>query len=286
MSTPAVGVVLLTYNRLGEVTRTIERMLALPDAPPIVVVDNGSSDATADVLTRRFPSVRVIALPDNRGAAGRNEGLRALDTRYVAFCDDDTWWAPGALGRATQLLDAHTRLAVVKARVLVGEHGHDDPACITMAASPLGAIPGLPGVAVLGFLAGASVVRRSAFLAAGGFEPRFFLGGEEDLLAIDLVSNGWLMAYVGGIVVHHHPSRYRDAAGRRRLLARNALWVSWLRRPLGSAVRHTARTMRHAARDRLVFLGCVDAVSGAWWIARQRRVVGARVEQMLRAVGR
>jgi GT2 family glycosyltransferase len=275
---------MLTYNRLADVSRSIERMLALAEAAPIVVVDNGSSDGTAAGLRGRFPGVQVIALPDNRGAAGRNEGLRALSTRYVAFCDDDTWWAPGALARAAELLDAHPRLAVVTARVLVGEHDREDPACQNMAASPLGVIPGLPGVAVLGFLAGASMVRRSAFLAAGGFERRLFLGGEEELLAIDLVSHGWAMAYVGAVVVHHHPSAYRDSARRRRLLARNALWVSWLRRPLPSALRHTVRTLRAGAGDRLVLLGCLDALSGAWWIARRRRVVTAPVEAMLRAV--
>jgi GT2 family glycosyltransferase len=286
VTAPAVGVVMLTYNRLADVSRSIERMRALPEAPPIVVVDNGSTDGTAHVLVRRFPGLQVIALPDNRGAAGRNEGLHALTTRYVAFCDDDTWWAPGALARAADLLDAHPQLAVVTARVLVGEHDGEDPACRAMAASPLGVIAGLPGVAVIGFLAGASMVRRSAFLAAGGFERRLFLGGEEELLAIDLVSYGWAIAYVGGIVVHHHPSRYRDSARRRRLLARNALWVSWLRRPLRTALRHTARTLRAGARDRLVLLGCLDALSGAWWITRRRRVVAARVEAMLRTVRR
>jgi GT2 family glycosyltransferase len=278
------GVVILTHNRRTDVTRSLKRMLALPERPRIVVVDNGSTDGTATALAERLPEVRVIVLPDNRGAAARNEGVRALDTPYVALCDDDTWWAPGAVARAADVLDAHSRLAVVTGRVLVGARAREDPACRQMAASPLGPLPAVPGVAVLGFLAGASMVRRAAFLEAGGFEPRFFLGGEEELLAVDLVGRGWLLAYDPRVVVHHHPSAQRDARRRKRLLTRNALWFAWLRRPLKSALRQTGRSLRAGLGDRLVLRGCLDAVAGARWIARHRSVVTADVESMLRAL--
>ena len=79
--------------------------------------------------------------------------------------------------------------------------------------------------------AGASMVRRSAFLTGGGFEARFFLGGEEELLAADLAARGHWLCYVPDLVVHHHPSPLRDGQGRRLTAARNALWFTWLRRP-------------------------------------------------------
>src|SRR5688572_24416994 len=47
---PRIGVSILTYNRVDECSRTVERMLALPERPRIVVVDNGSKDGTPDVL--------------------------------------------------------------------------------------------------------------------------------------------------------------------------------------------------------------------------------------------
>src|SRR5581483_6210262 len=67
-----VGVVILTYNRLEEVSRTVERMLALPERPHVVVVDNGSTDGTPDLLPRRYPEIRCIRVRGNPGAAGRN----------------------------------------------------------------------------------------------------------------------------------------------------------------------------------------------------------------------
>jgi GT2 family glycosyltransferase len=241
MSDPRVALVILTHDRLAEVRRSVHRALALPERPRIVVVDNASSDGTAVHLTREFPRIEVIALGDNRGAAGRNVGVVHAERPYVALSDDDTWWAPGSLARGADLLDAAERLAVVSARVLVGEAEREDPACALMARSPLPRIAGLPGIPILGFLAGASIVRRSAFLDAGGFEPRLFLGGEEALLAVDLAAAGWRMAYVADLVAHHHPSHVRDVRARRRLLVRNALWLAWLRRPLPAALRQSLR---------------------------------------------
>jgi GT2 family glycosyltransferase len=62
----------------------------------------------------------------------------------------------------------------------------------------------------------------SAFLDVGGFEPKFFLDGEEELLALDLVARDWKLVYTDQITVHHHPSPHRDPALRRRMLTRNA----------------------------------------------------------------
>jgi GT2 family glycosyltransferase len=115
-----LSLVILTHNRVEEVTRTVERMRALPEWWPIVVVDNASIDRTPTLLKRRFPELEIIALSSNLGAAGRNAGVCAVAIPYIAFCDDDTWWAPGSLARAAALLDAHPRVAVLSARVLVG----------------------------------------------------------------------------------------------------------------------------------------------------------------------
>src|SRR5581483_12008916 len=227
-----IGVVVLTHNRAADLANTLRRLRPLPEAARLVVVDNASVDATADIVRRDFPDVELVRLPVNAGAAGRNAGVAHLDTTYVAFCDDDTWWAPTSLARAATLLDAYPALGLVCGRVLVGEDARDDPASRLMAISPLSATPGLPGRPILGFLCAASMVRRAAFLAAGGFEPRFFLGGEEELLALDLAAAGWALAYIDDIVVHHHPSPRRDAGRRAHLLLRNALWCAWMRRRL------------------------------------------------------
>ncbi|HZR35445.1 MAG TPA: glycosyltransferase [Nevskia sp.] len=280
MAETRVTVVMLTHNRRAEAVRTVERLLALPERAPVIVVDNASADGTAEHLRRRYPAIRVIAQPRNRGAAGRNAGVELADTRYVAFCDDDTWWEPGSITRAAETLDRYPRVASLTARVLVGESGMEDPTCALMAASPLPSRD-LPGPALLGLLAGATIFRRDAFLQVGGYQPRYFLGGEEALLALDLAAAGWSMAYLPSLCVHHHPSSRRDAAGRRRLLLRNALWTAWLRRPWGAAWRQTLRLYR-AAPGGLAWRAVAEAAAGLPWVLANRRVVPPRVEALCR----
>ena len=269
-----VTLVILTYNRVREALGTVERSLALPERPSVIVVDNGSTDGSAECIARRFPAVRVLRLPHNGGAAGRNAGVERAGTPYVAFSDDDTVWAPGSLMRAVELLECCPRLAVVTARLLVGPEGREDPVSALMSASPLPS-EGLPGTALLGFLAGASVFRRRAFVEAGGYEPRLFIGGEERLLAYELACRGWAMIYAAEVLAHHYPSAARDAAARARLLARNALWIAWLRRSLPAALRQTLRTPWPAL---------LDALRGAPWVLRHRRRLPAPIEAMCEQV--
>jgi GT2 family glycosyltransferase len=168
----------------------------------------------------------------------------------------------------------------------VGPEEREDPTCGIMAASPLSYAAPLPGPALLGFLAGATMIRRSAFLAVGGFEPRFFLGGEESLVALDLVAAGWALAYVDSIVIHHFPSPQRDAVARRRLLHRNALWLAWLRRPLRSALRETGRLIRTTVLQPHLAPGFIQGLAGIRWVAQNRRVLPAFVETALRQLER
>jgi GT2 family glycosyltransferase len=286
MTEPRVGVVVLTHDRADAVTRTLTHMRSLPERPLLVVVDNGSLDGTSALVAQRFPSVTLVRLAANAGAAGRNAGVARVTAPYVAFCDDDTWWAPGSLRHGADLLDAHPRLAVITARVVVGPAEREDPTCTEMAASPLDREPGLPGTPILGFLAGASIMRRDAFLAVGGYEPRLFLGGEEALVAVDLVTRGWALAYVPELTVHHHPSPRRESRRRHRLLVRNALWFAWLRRPARRALRLTARTVLAERASVTGLQGCAAALAGAAWVRRARRVVPAHVERMLERLER
>ncbi|HEX4804514.1 MAG TPA: glycosyltransferase, partial [Conexibacter sp.] len=204
---PRVGVAIVTRDRRERLLATLERLRALPERPPLAVADNGSRDGTAAAVRARHPGVTLLALPADRGAAARNAAVRALATPCVAFSDDDSWWAPGALARAADLLGAHPRVGLLAARVLVGAEERLDPTCAAMARSPLlddgGA--GAPGVPVLGFVACGAVVRRSAFLSVGGFDARYGIGGEERLLAGDLAAAGWLVRYEPSLVVHHWP---------------------------------------------------------------------------------
>lgn len=231
MTTDRVTVVVMTRDRWPDLRRSLAHHEA-----PVILVDNGSADGTPGLVRRHFPRVDVVALEENVGSPARNVGVARADTAYVAFADDDSWWAPGALATAARVLDAHERLGLLAGRILVGADEREDPTCRLMRSSPLPTDPSLPGPAVLGFLACGAVVRREAYLAAGGFDPVVGFLGEEDRLALDLATLGWQLAYVDDVVAHHHPSpgRRRDARhdrGRRVRAGRNRLLTAVMRRP-------------------------------------------------------
>ena len=278
---PRVAVVLLTHNRCAELMRTLEQLAALPERPEIIVVDNASTDGTAEAVRGRFPAARYLRLDRNIGAAARNLGVRRSQRPFVAFCDDDIWWAPGSLRRAVELFDRHPTVATMTARVLVGPEERLDPTCEVLARSPFGGPERLPGPAVLGFLAGATVVRREAFLQAGGFDERFFIGGEEELLALDLVSRGWDLVYVSELVAHHYPSRYRDLPRRQRTQLRNRLWTVWLRRPLRRVAVRTLAALKQALSDQTARSALAEALRELPSILADRRVIPERVERQL-----
>jgi GT2 family glycosyltransferase len=279
-----VAVVIATRNRGTELLGTLARLDALHEQLPIVVVDNGSTDGTAELVRTHYPGVRVVGLRRNRGGAARTVGARLVDSPYVAFSDDDSWWAPGALGRAADLLNRHPRLAVLAARVLVGPDQRLDPVCDQMAHSPLPSADDLPGPSVLGFIACGAVVRRTAFLEVGGFDVRLGVGGEEELLSVDLATRGWGLAYVEEVVAYHHPSPTRDPSGRRRIQVRNALWSAWLRRPLGGAARQTAHLAALAMHQPGAWSGVLLAMLGLPWVLRERRPVHRELEAALRTL--
>ncbi|MBV9792487.1 MAG: glycosyltransferase [Actinobacteria bacterium] len=278
---PRVTVAIITRNRRAELARTLDQLAALPEHPAVIVVDNGSADGTAAAVRWRHPDVQLIAARANLGAVGRNLALRRVTTPYVAFCDDDTWWDPGSLTLAADALDAHPDVATVTARIVVEPDGTDDPITPELADSPLPGRPGLPGPVLLSIMAGASVLRADAFRAVGGFSPRLFLGGEEELLCADLTSRGWWLCYLPAATVHHQASALRDPAHRRLLGIRNTLWFTWLRRPAGPALRRTAELAATVPRDRTSAAAFAAAARGLPWVLRERRPVPPRVESSI-----
>ncbi len=286
-----VTVVLITWQRREEAVLAVDRLLRLPERPRVVVLDNGSTDGTSDALRRRHPRgtaggdrLDVVVLPENQGAVARNTGVATATTPYVAFCDDDTWWDPGSLERAADVLDADPRVAVLTARIVVEPGGVEDDIVAELRDSPVQGAPGLPGPALGSFLAGASVVRRSAFLAVGGFSRRLWLGGEEELLAADLAAAGWELCYLEDLQVHHQASVLRESTRRRRNGIRNTLWFTWLRRPLPAATRRTRDLLRTLPRDRTSALGVLDALGGLPWLVRERRVLPPHAEARFAAL--
>jgi len=278
VTAPRVTTVVMTRDRWPDLARSLPH-----HEGPVILVDNGSTDGTPTRVREHFPAVEVVELGRNLAAAARNVGVEAATTPYVAFADDDSWWRPGALDRAADILDAHPRLAVLAARILVGEEERTDPACAAMATSPLGIEDGLPGPSVLGFVACGAVVRRTAFLAAGGFDPVVGFPGEEEGLALDLAARGWGLAYVDDVVAHHHPSSSRSPSRERRIIeTRNDLLTALVHRPWPVVGRRALACWRRGAEGRTALLRAAVRAPRA---LRRRRLVPPPLEARVRRLG-
>jgi GT2 family glycosyltransferase len=197
----------------------------------------------------------------------------------VAFCDDDTQWEPGALERAVRLLDATPNVAVLSACVQVGILRQPDPTCVSMSHSPLER-EHLPGPQLLGFMAGACVMRTRAFYDVGGYWPPLFIGGEDALMALDLVERGWRIVYADDVITRQFPSSARDSRLRERLMIRNAIWVAWMRRPMRAAWRETRWRLSEIREHGIFWLTLIEALLGLPRVLRRRRVISPTVERM------
>ncbi|HEV7871369.1 MAG TPA: glycosyltransferase [Modestobacter sp.] len=237
---PAVTCVVASRNRRADLLASLPRHEA-----PVVLVDNASTDGTVEAVRAAHPAVTVVPLDRNAGAVARTLGAARADTPFVAFTDDDSWWAPGDLARAAEVMRAHPRLGLLAARILVGTEEELDPVCTEMAASPLGTEPDLPGPSLLGFVACAALVRTEAFTAVGGFDPVVRFPGEEERVALDLAAAGWGLAYVDDVTVHHHPSTHREAATTRQAgIWRSRLLTALMRYPLWDVAGQLGRAVR------------------------------------------
>ena len=106
-----VSVIVPVFNRVGVIGRALSSVLAQTFKDyEIIVVDDGSTDGSADVVQNLGNSkVRLIRCPENRGAAAaRNVGVAAASGRYFAFLDSDDTWEPEKLALQVRALEHAT----------------------------------------------------------------------------------------------------------------------------------------------------------------------------------
>jgi hypothetical protein len=116
-----VSVVIPSYNRADLLGFTLDAVLG-QTVPPreVIVVDDGSLDATLSVVARYQSVVRVIPIKNSGSIVARNVGLRAASAPVVAFCDSDDLWRPDFLESMAALWRAEplTRVAYANFRIV------------------------------------------------------------------------------------------------------------------------------------------------------------------------
>lgn len=108
MTTPLLSVVIPTWNRAHIICEAIESAFGQTVGPvEVIVVDDGSTDDTAEVLVRSFGSrIHLLRNPHRRGpGAARNAGASVASGRLLAFLDSDDLWLPGKLNAELNVLE-------------------------------------------------------------------------------------------------------------------------------------------------------------------------------------
>lgn len=182
---PHVTVAISTYNRARLVGAALESVFAQTYTDyEVVVVDNGSSDGTRDLL-RRFDDRIRYAYQENRGrAGGRNRAIELATGRFVAFLDSDDVWLPDKLERQIPVLEANARVGLVHGHVeVIDEQGRPLPGETARQRAVFDAAHRRP-VTYAGYvlecrcLTSTIVVRRECFERVGAYDPAI---GLEDL---------------------------------------------------------------------------------------------------------
>ena len=177
---PAVSVVIPAYNAAWCVGKAIDSVLAQDFRDfELIVVDDGSTDETAAVLSGYGDAIRVVHQANGGMSHARNAGIRAARGEFIAFLDADDWWLPGKLGNQIELMRSNTGIGFSSTAARV-----EDPEGRLLNAWPCSPCETsflahlFQGNAGIAGGSSALMVRRALLEKTGGYDET--LGGVED----------------------------------------------------------------------------------------------------------
>ena len=209
----------------------------------MVVVDNGSSDGSVELVRRRFPAVEIVELGANHGfGAGVNAGVACSTEEWLLLVNSDMTLAPRALERLLAAVGDDSRVGAAGAQIRFAADERTinsagvEVDVLGVAADRLAGRPveagGTEPQEVFGVSAGAALYRRAMLADIGGFDESFFLYLEDVDVAWRARARGWKALYVpDAVAVHRHSATSRHGSpskhfhvgrNRVRLLAKNA----------------------------------------------------------------
>ena len=229
---PALSIIIVNWN-VRELLRAC--LLSLARAPgaadaEIIVVDSASTDGSADMLRRDFPSVRLIACGSNVGfSAGNNLALAAASADLVLCLNPDTEIVGDALQVMAAYLRANPAAGVVGPQLrypdgTVQSSRRRFPTFLTallestilqqwfprnrwLARYYVADVPDSITQDVDWLMGACFMLRRSLFTQLGGFDESFFMYSEELDWMRRIKSAGWRIVFLPGAVVIHHEGK-------------------------------------------------------------------------------
>jgi len=236
---PHVSVIVLTYNGREHLEVCFQSLskCVYPGPLELLVVDNGSTDASLEHMRRYYPNVRLVEAGANLGfAAGNNLGAQEASGDYLVFLNNDMRVEPDWLVHLIAPMDPASGLICTAAKILrwdgkavdfvggkVNFSGHGFQKEYGAPYTPLSYADPAPLPFACG---GAMCIQRRVFLDAGGFDADFFAFFEDVDLGYRLWALGYQVQFAPGAVVyhrHHGTSSKMPNHQLRVLYERNAL---------------------------------------------------------------
>ena len=208
---PGVSFLISTHNRrdiLLDTLHKIEQCGLDRQQFETLVVDNASTDGTAQAIDRNFPFIQIIRQSRNRGPVAKNAALKYARGRYVVFLDDDSYPLPGSVERMVEHFEADPWLGAAVFNIHLPDGSRECSA--------------YPNV----FIGCGTGFRRRALEYAGGLPNGFFMAAEEYDLSLRLLRKGFDVRAFDDLHVMHLKTPASRTPGRIvRLDVRNNLVV-------------------------------------------------------------
>ena len=219
------AICITTHNRRAELERTLAQIAALmPPPDEIIIVADGCTDGTADLVREKNPDAQLIVHEKSRGSIpSRNEMAHATACDIFLSLDDDSYpIEPDAIARIRELFEKNARLAVAAFPQRTDEYPD------TLTATDFGSEK-----FVGSFANSSAAIRTSVFKTLGGYPDFFFHAYEEPDFALRCVNAGWQVRFEPCLTVRHHFSTLeRNEIRTHQRHARNELWSVLLRCPM------------------------------------------------------
>ena len=199
---PSMTVVICAYNAAATIEECLEHTCRL-DYPEleIIVIDDGSTDQTADIV-RRFPSACLVTTEHAGLSVARNEGLRLARGELVAYLDSDAYPTPEWPYLLATALDGPTVGGVGGPNVPPPD---DPPGARRVASAPGGPVHVLLADDRAEHIPGCNMAFwRDVLIEAGGFDPIYTAAGDDVDMCWKVLERGWEIGFHPAALVWHH----------------------------------------------------------------------------------
>ncbi|MBI4551833.1 MAG: glycosyltransferase family 2 protein [Candidatus Latescibacteria bacterium] len=231
---PRVSLVIATWNRRSDLYRTlVDYQRQTYRDFETIVVDNGSTDGTADMVAQTFPDVQLIRLEQNTGIAGYNTGITHAAGEFIVVSDNDSSLEHDGIRKLVEKFDRFPRVAIIACEVVEGPGGTIYDWYLRAVDRSHPPDDGYPSHLFIGAGAG---FRKRVLDEVGLYPEEFFMYMNEVDLATRVLAAGHDVRFCPDIQTYHRHSETGRSRDLNRYYAfRNTIWYYWKYLPVSVA---------------------------------------------------